>query len=421
MPSLKTFDCIVVGGGPAGSMAAYTLAGNGISVAILEAKDPSTASVSKVCGGGLQLKAVRILPFDVKEVVEREVFGMVFQRGLRERFTRRCSLPISYTVNRARFDGLLLRHARGVGAKLFHGEKALSLEPATGRTGITRVFTGGDVFEARVVVGADGAHSMVKKVLKDPGGTALVQLGLICEVEKERSNAQIPEDLFIIDWGSVPGGYAWIFPKETTLPVGAMVPRELAGILRPYLHKFLEKEGLKIPEDGRLSAQPIPTRRTGERIAASGGVLVGDAAGLVDPFTGEGLYYALRSGQIAACHIQKYLAGGGDSLLDYEREIDVGLMQEIIVAGKMRSFFNTFSRYIHNLYRRNDRLWYAFCEVMRGDRTLEELRRVRTRPPEPIQRYLEKFTAWYEARQISRFNGSPMYKFLVSEGNSLKS
>ncbi len=397
-------------------MAAYALAGCGVNVAILEGKDPSRA---KVCGGGLQLKAVHILPFDVKEVVEREIYGIIYQRRLRDRFTRRYSSPISYTVNRARFDNLLLKRAQECGATLFLGEKAISLEPAIGYTNNTRVFTERDVFDARVVVGADGAGSIVRSAL-NPGGIAPVQLGLICELKKERGNAHIPEDLFVIDWGTVPGGYAWIFPKEATLTAGAIVPRELAGTLNVYLRAFLERQGLKISEEQRLLAHPIPSRRLGEPIASSWGILAGDAAGLTDPFTGEGLYYALRSGQIAAHHVEKFLTGGNGSLLDYEGEIDAGLMQEIIVAGKMRSFFNTFSSYIHNLYRKNDRLWYSFCEVLRGDRTLEGLRRIRSIPPKPVLRYLERFTSWYEARQISRFRGSVMFKSMLSKEEALR-
>lgn len=242
----------------------------------------------------------------------------------------------------------------------------------------------------------------------NPSGIEWVQIGAICELKKGKSTEYIHDDLFVIDWGTVPGGYAWVFPKETTLTVGAMVPRELVRTLYTYLRVFLGKEGLGMGDE-RVLAHPIPTRRLGEPIASDWGLLVGDAAGLTDPFTGEGLYYALRSGQIAAHHVEKYLSGGGN-LLDYQAEIDNTLMQEIIVAGKMRSFFNTFSGYIHNLYRKNDRLWYAFCEVMRGDRTLEGLRRVRTRPPKPILRYLERFTSWYETRRISRFKESAIFK-----------
>ncbi|MCP4365330.1 MAG: geranylgeranyl reductase family protein [Planctomycetes bacterium] len=408
----KSFDCIVVGGGPAGSTAAYMLAGLGVNVAILECRDPSSP---KVCGGGLQVKAASLLPFDVKEVVEREIYGMVFQRGLADRFTRRSKAPISYMLNRARFDNLLLGHAVESGVTLFADERALSIEPAAGRTQKTRISTRGGDFEARVVVGADGANSLVGRSIH-PDGIAQVQLGIICELKKRGDNAHIPEDLFMVDWGTVPGGYAWTFPKEKTLTVGAMVPRELARTLNAYLKAYVEREGLSITDE-RLLAYPIPTRGEGEAIASAWGLLVGDAAGLTDPFTGEGLYYAIRSGQIAAAHVERFLAGSHNDggLFDYEAEIDSGLMQEIIVAGKMRSFFNTFSRYIHNLYRRNDRLWYAFCEVLRGDRTLEGLRRVRTRPPKPILRYLERFTSWYEAREISRFDESKAFAHVATE------
>ncbi|HHT9155146.1 MAG TPA: geranylgeranyl reductase family protein [Candidatus Tripitaka sp. YC43] len=396
---MKVYDVIVVGSGPAGSMAAYTLARDNFQVALIEKKRHPRP---KPCGGGLQEKARRLLPFDVSGVVERVVSGMVFQLGLRDRFVRRSARPIVHNLGREPFDSLLVRKASEVGAAVIEGEGLVSLEY---KEGCVSLLTEHNRYLARVVIVADGAASIVRRAI-NPRGISQEAVGLICELEKGRGVLQyaptsIPEDLFIVDWGTVPAGYAWIFPKEKTWTTGAMVPRALSKHLIGYLKAFLEKEGLKLDME-RIKAHPIPTRTPGEPISSRWGVLVGDAAGLTDPFTGEGLYYAIASGQRAAYWVKEHLQNGADLRL-YEEDIDKGLMEEIIVAGKLRGFFNTFSGYIHGLYRRNDRLWMAFCEVMRGDRTLEGLRRVRTRPPAPILKYLERFTSWYESRQINGF------------------
>ncbi len=389
----------MVGSGPAGSIAAYYLARDNFQVALLEKKRHPRP---KPCGGGLQEKARRLIPFSINAIVERVVTGMVFQLGLGDRFVRRYTGPIAYNLSREPLDHFLIRQAVREGASVFEGEGLRYLEP---KDGYVSLFTEHNRYLARVVIGADGAASVVRRAI-NPKGIAQEAIGLVCELNKWAGKYE-SEDLFVIDWGTVPGGYAWMFPKEKSWTAGVMVPRILSRHLLSYLGTFLEKEGLKSDVKG-IKAHPIPTRTVGEPISNSWGVLVGDAAGLTDPFTGEGLYYAIASGQRAAHWVKEYLSRGS-ALRLYEEDINKGLMQEIIVAGKLRGFFNTFSKYIHNLYRRNDRLWIAFCEVMRGERTLEGLRRVRTRPPEPILGYLERFTSWYEAREISKFS-QPGYR-----------
>jgi geranylgeranyl reductase family protein len=380
-------------------MAAYHLARDHFQVALLEKKRHPRP---KPCGGGLQEKARRLLPFNVDEVVERVIYGMVFQLELKDRFVRRYREPIVYNLSRERFDHLLVRQAVGQGATLIEGEGLRGLEFKEGHVSL---LTENNRYLAKVVIGADGAGSVVRRWI-NPRGIAQEAVGLICEIDKSSGGQRAPtaEDLFIVDWGTVPAGYAWIFPKEKTLTTGAMVPKVLSRHAISYLGAFLEREGLRL-DTKRIKAHPIPTRTAGEPISSKWGLLVGDAGGLTDPFTGEGLYYAIASGQRAAHWVSEHLRKGADLHL-YEGDIDRGLMEEIIVAGKLRRFFNTFSRYIHNLYRRNDRLWIAFCEVMRGDRTLEGLRRVRTRPPGPILSYLERFTSWYESRRIASFRSS---------------
>src|SRR3990167_2787405 len=122
---MKVYDVIVVGSGPAGSIAAYTLARDNFQVALIEKKRHPRP---KPCGGGLQEKARRLLPFDVSGVVERVVSGMVFQLGLKDRFVRRSAGPIVHNLSREPFDSLLMRKASEVGAAVIEGEGLVSLE-----------------------------------------------------------------------------------------------------------------------------------------------------------------------------------------------------------------------------------------------------------------------------------------------------
>ncbi|MFN3467629.1 MAG: FAD-dependent monooxygenase, partial [Candidatus Brocadiales bacterium] len=105
---MKVYDVVVVGSGPAGSIAAHALARDGFQVALIEKKIHPRP---KPCGGGLQEKARRLIPFDIGGVVERVISGMVFQLGLRDRFTRRSAQPVVYNLSRESFDHLLVRQA----------------------------------------------------------------------------------------------------------------------------------------------------------------------------------------------------------------------------------------------------------------------------------------------------------------------
>ena len=133
--------------------------------------------------------------------------------------------------------------------------------------------------------------------------------------------------------------------------------------------------GIRFLETRSKASWPIPIR-TKKSLFHAGRVLVaGDAAGLGDPLTGEGIYYAVRSGKIAALSCSEYLSGASQSLEDYSVRINSELMTELLEANRIKHIFNAFPLKIHSFVKDNDRAWRAFGKILRGERWYADVRK----------------------------------------------
>jgi geranylgeranyl reductase family protein len=226
-----------------------------------------------------------------------------------------------WMVQRPRFDRFLVIRAEACGAVLRTGVrvKDVQIEP----DGVTVVSAEGESWKARYVVGADGAKGIVGPRVGLRLGR---QYGIAREVEIPTESAgrpgQLPSPLLpntaYLDYGTVPNGYAWIFPKEGMLSVGAgmLLPKrpsakaenKVGVLLKNAIDILLNSVGMTYPEGAdapKLWAHPIPFWTGAEPLNTSEGrvLLVGDAAGVVQPLFGEGIQYAIRSGATAAEHL----------------------------------------------------------------------------------------------------------------------
>jgi len=296
------YDVIVVGGGPGGASAAYHLGNAGRRVLVLEKE---TFPRYKACGGAVSARLLQELPFDFERVIESRPKTVTYAcQGEAVTFEIQGS-PLWMTM-RPELDEFLLKQAR---AELHQGDAVIAVEEKTDRV-IVRTQKGRE-FAGRYLIGADGPNSAVAHSLSLRKDKTL--LGAI-EVE-----APVPPEIYnrykdgpVMIFGEIAMGYLWIFPKAEHLSVGigALHPRpgELQAVLaRVMEHHQISLQGL--PMHGH--AVPIYTRN--EKICTARTLLVGDAAGLVDPMSGEGIRYAIESGRLAA---EAILA---DRLQGYER------------------------------------------------------------------------------------------------------
>ena len=343
-------DVIVVGAGPAGSLAAYILAKQGIRVAIFE-KTPFPRY--KVCGGGLTHKILQEIPFDISPVIETTIHSFRFSHQYANVFTRHSDEPLMYCTMRGELDAFLLQKAIAAGAAVRMGEKVTSFKQD--KSGVT-VATKEKSVRARVLIGAEGAAGIVSR-LAGLRNAVEMEVAWEAEVTADPKDVERFSDTVFLDWGTLPGGYAWVFPKKDQFSIGVGGPAALSKSMMQYYDRFVESislntadfsnTGIRFLETNSFASWPIPVR-TKKSLFHNGLVLVtGDSAGLGDPLTGEGIYYAIRTGRIAAETCFEYLSGKASSLDIYSKKINDELMTELLAANKIKHLLNAFPLRVH--------------------------------------------------------------------------
>ena len=369
-------DVIISGAGPAGTLAAYELASKGISVLLLE---KSRFPRYKVCGGGLTHKILQEIPFDLSPVFETSIHTVHFSCGFREQFTRHSDEPLIYCSMRDRMDQFLLDKALKAGARVLFGEQVMEVSQDIVRV---RIKTKSGSHTAKILIGADGASSAVAR---QAGLRENILPGLAWEAEIKADEEVVKRfsQTVFLDWGAFPGGYGWVFPKGDHFSVGVGGPAALSKWMMPYYDRFLEyfRQNLQASvnreirlETLSLKSWPIPVRMGKSNFHAGRILVAGDAGGLSDPLTGEGIYYAVKSGKMAARSIREYLEGSASNLESYSSEINSLLMPELLEANKIKHIFNTVPLKIHRFVRDSDRGWRAFGKVLRGERNYADVR-----------------------------------------------
>ena len=162
------------------------------------------------------------------------------------------------------------------------------------------------------------------------------------------------------------------------MPKGHHVNSGLGGwkyagpTLRDELSALCAFLDLDVAKLTNLRGYNLPLRDAGAPIARGNALLVGDAAGLVDPLSGEGIHGAFVSGRLASEAIQRYLGGDADDLASYEMAVDRELMRDIEVSYKLQAVFHRFPRPSVAVLRYSDRFWGNFCGLVRGEMTYTE-------------------------------------------------
>lgn len=367
------YDVAVVGAGPAGATAARVLAGSGARVALIER---ATLPRYKSCAGGIPLRTAALLPAGIEAVLEDRVRGLAVSYFGERCFTRWARNPFALMVMRDRFDHFLAEHAARAGAELMTGQAVSAVEQSDHGCALT---LGARKLHASFVIGADGANSVVAR------GSGL-GAGLAQSVALEAEVCAAPgalarwRGLLNVDFGYRPWGYGWVFPKRERLSIGLVLPPGAGASLRSHLQTYLERLGLAGAGVERTVGHKLLFRRGHEPIANARVLLAGDAAGLADEFTEEGIYYAVRSGGLAARAALRALGGAADGLRGYERAIDRLLMPELQAARRIATlFYLTLRRATRPMLWLSEHVsyfWNAFFRIQQGASSYaRELRR----------------------------------------------
>ncbi|GIW06410.1 MAG: geranylgeranyl reductase [Dehalococcoidia bacterium] len=352
-------DVVVVGAGPAGSATALRLARAGWDVLLLERE---RVPRYKVCGGGVTRKALAELPFDPADVLECA--------PTRARVSVRSGTPIeidvgevaAWTVMRDRFDARIAEEAVRAGARLMDGCRAIGI-----RDGLLQTDHG--AIHARAIVGADGAPSRIAAAL---GLRPAARQTPAIEAEVEVDPRRVAEwrNVVLFDFDATPMGYGWIFPKADHLSIGlCSLHDKLPGLrerTRAYIAQVLSGEPFQVRS---LVGHVLPVGGPVGPVHQGNVLLVGDAAGLVDPFLGEGIAYALRSARLAAEAIDRFLRGEAADLTPYSVAIAELHEREFRWADRLGRIVFRHTTLADRLAFRNRYLAALFVGVLTGDRS----------------------------------------------------
>ena len=354
-------DVAVVGAGPAGAWTAHLLAGRGARVLLVDPSHPR----EKPCGGGITGRALQL----VAGAAGVDLLPAVAIRSARftsSSSTRSAEVPLRdralSVASRAAFDGLLFDAARGSGAQVI----------AARVTGVRSVAGGFEVdttagsHRAADLVGADGANSLVRRRLGTPfrRDQLSIATGFFAH--------GVTSDQILIELAADPPGYLWSFPRPGHLAIGICAQAD-AGVtatrLRSMAADWIARTG--IADGARLEpySWPIPSLPPADfeslQPAGPGWTLVGDAAGLVDPITREGIYFALASAAWAADAIA---SGARDSWRHYAARVREEICVDLARAArfKHRFFRPHFTRLMIEALRRSGSVREVMADLVSG-------------------------------------------------------
>jgi geranylgeranyl reductase family protein len=322
-------EVAVVGGGPSGACAAHCLAGEGIDVVLLERE---MLPRYKVCGGGLVHRALQFLPTDAGTAVERrcaEAEVNLLPYGYH--FVARRHRPIVSMTMRARFDWLLVDAARRAGARIVYPCEVIGLSRCADEARLDT--TAGRLF-ARFVIAADGAAGRLARLagLRDK---RILAPALEWEVTVPPDILQRFSRTARFDLGAVSDGYGWVFPKREHLSVGVCVlkgPCSGHRTLKQALQHYLAAIGVAPVLSAQKRGWVIPLTPRQGPLTRERMLLVGDAAGLADPLTGEGISNAVISGRLASEALVAGALHPDRVMAHYQERIDRMILRELRAA-----------------------------------------------------------------------------------------
>jgi geranylgeranyl reductase family protein len=290
---MQTYDALVVGAGPAGSSTAIHLARSGARVLLV---DKARFPRDKPCGGGLTGRALRRIPVDPSAVVERDVDRFELRLRYGPSFARDHDAPLIRMTQRRLLDAFLVEQAVSAGAELRDGVRVEAIEST--ESGVAARI-GGAPMQAGVLVGADGANGVVARTI---GIDDAIVRGVALEgnIALEALHADDLERTAVIELAALPGGYGWVFPKGDHANLGVGGWGSEGPRLREHLARLARAHGVDPDALTEVRGHRLPMRQPGTPAGSGRTLLVGDAAGLVDPLSGDGMYEAFVSARLAA-------------------------------------------------------------------------------------------------------------------------
>ncbi len=351
----KMLDCIIVGSGPAGGAAAYHLAKQGRSVLVI---DRETLPRYKACSGGVSPAVGAWFDFDFSPVISRTVNQI--------RYTWKVGDPVDATlnttepmwmVNRSEFDYHVIQQAQTLGAQVQTGTTVTGIEFKDDRWTVN---TDRGRVQAKYLIAADGATGLMAKWLGFADRP--VRMGMVMEVPNQDVGASAQ-----FDFGIVKNGFIWSLPKANGYSIGTGTCRGKDNEdLKAALMHYAKLKGLNTTQ-ATFHSHPMCLWTKDQQLHTSHALLAGEAAGLSDPFTAEGVRPALFSGMKAAIAIDSALSGNSSALADYTQVIQAEWGQDMVWAQKLANIFYRVPGIGYKVGVKRQSATDRLCKIMCGE------------------------------------------------------
>jgi geranylgeranyl reductase family protein len=356
---VRRYDAIVVGAGPAGSTAAHRLASAGADVLLL---DRARFPRDKPCGGGVTGRAARLIPFGIEPVVEQVVTHADLRLRYGRTHARGSGRPLVYMTQRQRLDHYLAERAAEAGADFRDGVRVTEVAAANGTVAVTAA---GERFTAEALIGADGVNGVTARALH-LGGNTTVGVALEANVSHQNINAARYDGRVALELGIVPGGYGWVFPKGDHVNVGVGGWGHEAPNLRDHLRRLCAQHGVRFEDLQDLRGYRLPLRSPRATLARGRALIVGDAAGLIDPISGDGMYEGFLSSKLASEAVLDLLAGREQALDPYGPRLAKLLATHLWASWGVKAALDRFPRVTFALAGTGI-VWSAVERLLSGD------------------------------------------------------
>ena len=351
---MKRWDAIVVGAGPAGSTAAYHLARAGADVLLL---DRARFPRDKPCGGGVTERAARLLPFPIDPVVEDVATHVDLRLRYGRTISRGDGVPLVYLTQRRRLDDFLAQRAAEAGADFRPGVRVTRVDEGG-------VWASGERHEGGAVIGADGANGVSAKAL-GLGGNQHVGVALEANIPYTKAGEAYRGKL-VLEFGVVPGGYAWVFPKGDHANFGVGGWGGEGPRLREHLRRLCAAHGASFDDLEEVRGYRLPLRSPRSELARGRALLVGDAGGLIDPVSGDGMFEGFLSSRYASEAVLDLLAGRASRLEPYGERLAKRLATHLWASWGVKVALDRFPRATFALAS-TPVVWGAVERIVRGD------------------------------------------------------
>jgi geranylgeranyl reductase family protein len=355
------YDVIVVGAGPGGTSAARTCATAGLKTALI---DKNSFPRPKPCGGAVSEQALSYLDFTLPpDIKEQECFGArVHYQGYSLEVTKQNRIAV--LVSRDKFDSFLLEKAIEVGAHFFPDQECTAM---TMHPDFVEVRTDTSAYQARYVIGADGVQSVVARNVRPRFTKGEIAVALVSRSPvDDRHGEENLRGHLDMHFGLAPMGYGWVFPHRGYRSVGIMGIASKSFRHQDVLSEFSRDLGIPLRD---IRGHLIPLGGIKRTIQSGRILLVGDAAGFADPFHGEGISYAILSGQLAARAVSDVVRTRRDDAADfswYQHECERLIQKNLRVARIMAKLIGRYPKLFLRIFIDNPAALEKYLDIPAG-------------------------------------------------------